>query len=277
MKKLAVIHNLGRSGGTLVAKVVGCMDDIVLLSEIHPKGPAVIWNYYGQSHANLALLFHPIIQAKEWHGIRFNTGKSKIQLMPQDEEFLSYIDEEIYDSVKANQQFLVIRDWCYLDYIGIPFCKPTYVNHLNQILTQKFLLNKVYLIRHPIDQLISCAKAIRVQYNLGEYLYGYLSYIKSASVEQLVKYEDFVDAPDATLRKIVKMLDIPYDPAWESKWSQYRKVTGDTPTVLTTQETTEAAIKRRPRSLVAPKVLEAFERSSTYQEILALTGYGHPF
>lgn len=275
MKKLAVIHNLARSGGTLVAKVVGCMDDIVLLSEIHPKGPAVIWNYYGQSNINFALLFHPIIQAKGWHGIHLKTGESKIQLMPQDEEFLSYI-EEIYDSVKAKQQFLVIRDWCHLDYMGISFCEPTYVNHLNQILTQKFLLNQVYFIRHPIDQFISYKKAIHVQYSLEKYLYGYLSYIKSASGEQLVKYEDFVDDPDATLRKMVQSLDIPYDPAWRSQWSQYRKVTGDPPTVHITQETTEAAIKRRPRPPVAPKVLEAFERSRTYQEILALTGYGHP-
>lgn len=276
MEKLAVIHNLARSGGTLVAKVVGCMNDIVLLSEIHPKGPAVTLNYYGQSKIVLTLLFHPIVQAKDWHGICLNRSEAEIKLTPQDDEFLSYI-EEIYDFVKANQQFLVIRDWCHLDYTGIPFCQPTYVNHLNQILTQAFLLNQVYLIRHPIDQLISCAKATRVQFSLEKYLYGYLSYIKSAPVNQLVKYEDFVDAPDATLRKMVQLLDIPYDPAWPSKWSQYRKVTGDSPTVLTPQEATEAAIKRRPRSPVAPKVLEVFERSSTYQEILALTGYGHPF
>ncbi|UZQ53933.1 sulfotransferase [Trichothermofontia sichuanensis B231] len=276
MEKLAVIHNLGRSGGTLVAKVVGCMDEIVLLSEIHPKGSAVILNYYGQSKLDLALLLHSIVQAKDWHGIRLNRSETEIKLTPEGDEFLLYI-EEIYDSVRENHQFLVIRDWCYLDYIGVPFCEPTYVNHLNQILKEKFLLNHVYILRHPIDHLISCAKATRVQFSLEKYLYGYLSYIKSASVDQLVKYEDFVDAPDATLRKIVQMLDIPYDPAWRGKWSQYRKVTGDMPTVLTTQEATEAAIKRRPRSPVAPKVLEAFERSSTYQEILALTGYGHPF
>lgn len=276
MKKLAVVHSLGRSGGTLVSKVVGCMDNLILLSEIHPKGPEVILSFYGQSRINLAILLHPIVQAKDWHGIRLNRSEAEIKLTPDDDDFLSYI-EEIYDSVKANQQFLIIRDWCYLDYMGIPFCKPTYVNHLNQILTQKFLLNHVYLIRHPVDHLISCAKATRVQFSLEKYLYGYLFYIKSASVDQLVKYEDFVDAPDATLRKMVQLLDIPYDPAWRGKWSQYRKVTGDMPTVLTTQETTEVAIKRRPRSLVAPKVLEAFERSSTYQEILALTGYGHPF
>jgi len=252
------------------------MDKIALLSEIHPKGPEVTLSFYGTSKINMVMLFHPITQAKEWHNIALSRAESDIKLTPPDDEFLAYI-EEIYDYVNQNHQFLVIRDWCHLDYTGIPFCQPTYINHLTQILTGRFLLNQVYLIRHPIDQLVSFAKAIPVQFSLEKYLYGYLAYIKSAPPDQLVKYEDFVDSPDGTLRKITQMLEVPYDPEWSVKWSQNRKITGDFRAIGKAQETAEASIERRPRPPVAPNILQSFERSNAYQEILALTGYSYLF
>lgn len=277
------------------------MDNIILLSEIHPKGVAILLDHYGQSNMSgecsieqsrlsMILLFHPIVQAKYWHGLPLKAAESDLKLRPEEEEFLAYI-EEIYDVVNGNHQFLVIRDWCHLDYTGVPFCEPTHVNYLNQLLIQKFSLNEVYLIRHPIDCLISIAKKIPIDKTSGQqvdletylkiyleaYLDGYLCYIQSAPVGQLIKYEDFVDAPDVTLRRITHMLGIPYDQMWTTKWKQYSKVTGDTPTILTSQGDQEVAIKPRPRSPVDVKILQAFERSSTYQEILALSGYGHPF
>ena len=35
---IRIIHNLARSGGTPICKCLGCMSDIVLLSEIEPNG-----------------------------------------------------------------------------------------------------------------------------------------------------------------------------------------------------------------------------------------------
>ncbi|WP_448560782.1 hypothetical protein [Trichothermofontia sp.] len=275
MKRLAVIHSLARSGGTLFSKVIGCMDNLILLSEIHPKGPELIWSFYGQSRIALAMLFHPVVQAKQWHGLNLKKDEAEISFAPKDDEFLLYI-EEIYDHVNQDNKFLIIRDWCHLDYVGLPFRQPTYVNHLKQILTKKFLLNEVYLIRHPIDQVTSFAKAVyRKPFSLEKYLYGYLSYIKSASADQFIKYEDFVDAPAELLCKTTQILEVPYDPEWGDKWSQNQKVTGDGRANV--EAIREKKIERRPRPPVSPKVLEAFEKSPTYQEILTLTGYSHPF
>lgn len=47
--KIRIFHNLGRSGGTLICKCLGCMEHIVLLSEIHPLGT----NYYNPLLARL--------------------------------------------------------------------------------------------------------------------------------------------------------------------------------------------------------------------------------
>jgi hypothetical protein len=35
-QKLRMIHNMARSGSTLVCKCLGCMEGVVLLSELHP-------------------------------------------------------------------------------------------------------------------------------------------------------------------------------------------------------------------------------------------------
>ena len=38
MTEIRLIHNLPRSGGTIISKSLGAQKDVVLLSEIHPNG-----------------------------------------------------------------------------------------------------------------------------------------------------------------------------------------------------------------------------------------------
>ena len=38
MKTIRLIHNLPRSGGTIISKCLGAQKDVILLSEIHPDG-----------------------------------------------------------------------------------------------------------------------------------------------------------------------------------------------------------------------------------------------
>ena len=45
---------MARSGGTLISRCLGCMDKVVLLSEIHPLGGSV---------------HNPLLQAYEWFGL----------------------------------------------------------------------------------------------------------------------------------------------------------------------------------------------------------------
>ena len=38
MKTIRLIHNLPRTGGTIISKSIGAQKNIILLSEIHPEG-----------------------------------------------------------------------------------------------------------------------------------------------------------------------------------------------------------------------------------------------
>jgi len=53
-RKIRLYLNMARSGGTLFSKCVGCMDGVMLLSEIHPLGTA---------------LFNPVTQASRWYDL----------------------------------------------------------------------------------------------------------------------------------------------------------------------------------------------------------------
>ena len=62
MKEIRLIHNLQRSGGTIISKCLGAQDDIVLLSEIHPSGIEVLKKMKRNCDFG-----DPIFQAQEWN------------------------------------------------------------------------------------------------------------------------------------------------------------------------------------------------------------------
>ena len=42
MKILRLVHNLPKTGGTIISKCLGAQKNVVLLSEIHPRGQEMI-------------------------------------------------------------------------------------------------------------------------------------------------------------------------------------------------------------------------------------------
>ena len=103
---LRVMCNLPRVGGTIIGKCLGCMRNIVLLSEIHPAG---------------SRQYNPLIQAQEWHNLITAADLHNKQFPFA--EAIGLINERSVASGKK----LVIRDWAYLDYFHTPWTgKPTY-------------------------------------------------------------------------------------------------------------------------------------------------------
>ena len=90
---LRILHQMARSGGTVICRCLGSMRDVVLLSEIHPAGRAY---------------FDPLQQAHEWHGLlteqdilRARTGQIDFATA------IALIDQRARDSGKI----LLLRDW----------------------------------------------------------------------------------------------------------------------------------------------------------------------
>lgn len=99
-----IVHQLARSGGTLISKCLGCMQDVVMLSEIHPQGGT--W-------------FNPLQQAQQWYQL-FTPAEMTAINRQKDLNFRDTIDLIYRRCLELNRP-LVIRDWSHLDFMAAPF------------------------------------------------------------------------------------------------------------------------------------------------------------
>lgn len=255
---LPILHNLARSGGTLVSKCIGCMDHVALLSEIHPQGTR---------H------FNPLAQASEWFGL---LTEDDIRRFRHDREKLSFQDAIalIRDRAAENDLHLILRDWAHLDFIAVPFLPiPSNRFGLVDYLAEQFDLRRLCLVRHPIDNWLSLRKLriLNGGVSIETFLRGYRHYAERAVEVGFVKYEDFVAQPATTLERMCETLGLPFDPAFQAHWNSYLKVTGDTGG--TSRGSRSSEIKVLPRAAFEPELLGKARACEDYRLGLELLGY----
>lgn len=213
MKKLRIIHNLARSGGTLISKCIASMQDIVLLSEINPHKKAQVSQTFGVA-----------AQARDWYGVDVNDAQSETPNLP-------YMVEKMDQFCQGSQKTLVIRDWAHADYIGPPIIKPPpYRLTLDELLHEQWQIISFTIVRHPADTWVSLSKIKFMQQakiDVHKYLYGYRRFIEDIGDEGILKFEDFTEFPERSMQWISTQLDIPYDREFVDKWYDYRNITGD--------------------------------------------------
>lgn len=218
MEKLRVIHNMARSGSTLMCKCLGCMEGVVLLSEIHPLG---------------VQYFSPLKQAKDWYGL---LTQSEVDALQQPgaarfSEAIALIERRCRERGLA----LIVRDWAHLDYTGHPFTTPTFSPLLFKELAGDFDISRIATTRDPVTQWQSLSQLGVIQvpfqsgkFDLEQFLLGYRQYAELCAETGFIRYEDFLRKPELPLRKLCEQLQVRFDPGFIRKWSQYTNITGDT-------------------------------------------------
>ncbi len=235
------------------------MNDVMLLSEIHPRG---------------VHQFNPLEQAAQWYGL---AQVDEIPLLNRSapEQFVAAI-ELIRARAEERGATLVIRDWTHLDFTAVPYLPtPSYFLTTAAALRQHFTLCQIAAVRHPLDQWQSLTKLtiMRGCLTLHTFLHGYLRFAQEAVRIGFVRYEDFVAAPARVMQSICADLEVSYDPEFISKWMRYTTITGDMKSV---RESRYQTIHPRPRRVVDPALLDAVAQSTDYRQALALLGYEHP-
>ena len=254
---IRIIHHLGRTGGTLMCKCLGSMNDVLLLSEVHPLG--MQW-------------FDPLNQATEW--FHLFTGDELNELKASNLSFLQKIVRIYARAVELNRH-LVLRDWSHLDFTGVPF-----VQHLSYSLTTatvlepQFNIVRLTTVRHPIDQWLSLRRLVVMngRITLEAFLEGYCRFAECAKEIGFIRYEDFTRDPQWALRSICSRLDLNYDESFQSKWNTYTSITGD----KQSERVSDGTIKSLPRRPVEQGLMKQFEASKNYWTALSLLGYDHP-
>jgi len=256
---IRIIHHLGRTGGTLISRCVGCMRHVDLLSEIHPSGR------YIQPQ------FGPLWQANKWFGLVTPEDIAAVRCNPK----MDFADAIVLISRRCAERnhVLVLRDWTHLDFIGVPFCVPSFRLTTAEALRGRFDVIQTTTVRHPVDQWLSIYTQSDWQERLSleDFLHGYRLFAEECVKIGFMRFEDFVSSPADRMRELCARLSIDYDHEFLDRWSDYKLITGATGKAMHRKK-----ISALPRKHISPDILEKFERNPEYLQSLVLLGYSHP-
>ena len=253
--KIRVLHHMARTGGTVISKCLASMDNIMLLSEIHPQGT---------KH------FNPLKQALEWFGL---FSSEEIEQLEKDRVGFNETVELIRDRAHETKRDLVIRDWSHLDFTAVPFLADrSYRLTTANVLKADFDVIHTATVRHPIDQWLSLRRlaAVAGKLNLDEFLRDCRRFAETVRNIGFVRYEDFTHNPDAALQDLCQRLDLSFDPAYRQRWKAYQNITGDVEPNVPIND-----IAPRKRGPMEPDLLERLEENKDYWAVLDILGYAH--
>lgn len=251
--RLRILHQMARTGGTVICRCLASMEDVVLLSEIHPQG---------------IRMFNPLQQAQEWYGL---LQADELQAAKNGEFTFESAISLIAGRCEQLGKILLIRDWSHLDFIGIPFTQAGYRPRLAEILADRFDMLRLATVRHPLDQWLSLTRnpLFASQLAVGKYLKGTRRFAEMAHVTGFVRYEDFTENTDQALVAMCNALDVPFDLAYRQRWSSYRNITGD----VLPGRSGAAEVSTLPRPKMNEADLETFTGRPDYTRTLELLGY----
>ncbi len=204
--KIVAVLNFSRSGGTVLARILGMLPDVIVGSEINPLLGATTDNQPALPGRALRQ------QMETWYGISLvgeNLPDAIIDLIQQ---------------CQRDHKQLIIRDWTHLDFRKNklnkwnPTCQFTIIKELRSIAE----LLPFAFVRDSIDVYLSSGG------NLEDFASDYLTYARELvkSRMTIVKYEDLVKQPDKTVKRICDITGLKYSEDYKSFYTNYR-CTGD--------------------------------------------------
>ncbi len=258
--KISILHNMARSGGTLISKCLGCMENVVLLSEVHPRV--------------MDGIFNPLKQAEQWHKLFRKDDLWHIHNQPD----ISWIQaiELIYRRSLQAGKHLLLRDWSHIDFTAVPWVdKPSYTLTIASELGKYFHINNTCTVRHPIDQWISLSNLsiISGKIDISTFLNGYRKFAEIAAETGFIRYEDFTQNPDQSLKVLCERLNIIYDKTYQQKWFDFTHVTGDTSNTGSGRGSKHKEIIVLKRRMPDASTLKLFKKNKDFKTSIKLLGY----
>jgi len=251
--RIRLLHQLARSGGTVISRCLASMEGVVLLSEIHPLGTR---------------MFDPLQQAMDWYGL---VTAAEIAALKNDRLGFAAVVGLVAQRCEEQGKTLVLRDWNHLDYIGMPYMQPAYRPMLAESLQAEFELVRVATVRHPLDQWLSLTRnpIFATGLGVGKYLKGVRRFAELAAGCGFCRYEDFTADSDAMLQQLCVSLQIPFDPEYRQRWATYTNITGD----VLPGRSRPGEIRSLPRQDSGADALRDFTSRGDFRRILQSLHY----
>ena len=283
---LRMIHQLPRSGGTLICKCLGSMSDITLLSEISPHdgaGAKTVLFHKGKAPSvssfsppvtlkagpAASTVYHPLYQACYWFRL---VRPHELESLYRTLEYVDIV-ELIHRRASERGETLVIRDWLYLDFWAKPLAhQPTFQLSFANMLARRLQLKQVFTVRHPLDMWLSWRSyGSEQELDFETFMRGCRLFAELAAGHRFYRYEDFVRQPSQILARICEDLGVVYDETYQYRWFNNRLITGD----IDPSRGTDKILPLEQRAS-DEGVLRMARANRDYQETLSLLGYTSP-
>jgi len=256
---LPVLRGLGGCGGTLVSRVLSALPRVLLLSETNPRSA----HLYGG-------MLNPIEQIRKWHPamapIVADFDPGEIGYPPRFGALLQHI----HLAAERDNRVLVVRDFNYADFIGVPFIWPVPNDlSLDLAIAGCFTPRQAVIVRHPADQLASLRShgAIRRVLHAEHFVEAYDAFLSATVGAPRFRYEDLVADPTNEFSALAASLGIPWDPVALDHFSQVESVTGNM------RKRNEKEIKVNTRSAAALDTEGELLQSPRYNSLIETLGY----
>ena len=254
--KLRLLHQLARSGGTLVNRLL-LAQGVAVLSEVHPLGWATL---------------DPLAQARDWFGLIGADDLHGRDGLPHAEAIAL-----IARRAGRRRHPLLIRDWSHLDFMPIGMgLKPALASAQAEMLADRFDLLRTATVRHPLDQWLSLAAMLGAegrpprQVELEAWLDGIQGFAAMAAATGFVRYEEIVNDPASGMEELCRKLDLAFDPARLEGW---RETTQFSTGAVPGRAASSAEIERLEPRPAPPHILHRLNRDRRYRQALDLLGY----
>ncbi|MFE3838658.1 hypothetical protein [Pseudogemmobacter sonorensis] len=211
---LRMIHHMACTGGTLISKALAVLPNVVLLSEIDPlstlRGNPGSKAPFAPSDLILAMRHAPRPVPEDVLVATFRAGTLAA-----------------HGVLAEKGMRMVIRDHSHSHFCtGVD---PAARASLREMLAGELPLLSAVTVRHPLESFLSLGNNRWTHFSpftLEEYSQRYSAFLDRHAGLDILRYEEFVLAPEATLRRLCDILALPFHPAALDLLSAAR-LTGD--------------------------------------------------
>jgi hypothetical protein len=255
---LRSLHHMACTGGTLICKCLAVMPNVTLLSEIDPLSRMAL------PPPGRPPTFRPTDLI--YSGL---TALRPLDEATVERVFLAAL-RELHGALSERGQYLCLRDHAHSQFCTRvdPDGRPTLLELLRKAAPGGAEVRAAVTVRHPFDSFLALVNNAWLHFTPAtpeEYARRYLLFLDRHAGLELVRYEDFVAAPEAVLERLCATLELPYMPGAESL----------IPVVALSGDSGRRSdrIAPRPRRAVSQTLLDEARRSPSFRVLCDRLGY----
>ncbi|WP_425258328.1 hypothetical protein ACPOLB_22770 [Rubrivivax sp. RP6-9] len=249
---LRTLHHFACTGGTLISKCIAALPNVQLLSEVDPLSTQLLPEALRFSPTDMVTLARQSTRGAS-DALVIELFRAQVQVLQQ-------------HAVRHGLR-LVLRDHAHGHYChGAALAvRPA----LREMLPPALPLLSLLTVRHPLDSYASLARNGWVHLQprtLHTYCQRYLAFLDQHEGLPLLRYEDFVAAPQRAMQLVCEALALRYEPHFARFFAGFA-VSGDSGRSGTT-------IAPRPSHASAVALEAEAAASDAYVQLVQRLGYG---